>query len=93
MTSAASPAVVLKKFDRVNFRVGPHKAFQFARELVRIRVILVSELPAELVRRLFLIPAGTPVQALDAAFELLPANPTIAILPRAINTIPLIESV
>jgi nickel-dependent lactate racemase len=82
---------VLQKFDRFNFRVGPHKAFQFARELVRIRVILLSELPAELVRRLFLIPASTPEEALEAAFELLPAAPSVAILPRAINTIPLVE--
>lgn len=91
MIAATSPADVLQKFDRFNFRVGPHKAFQFARELVRIRVILLSELPAELVRRLFLLPASTPKEALGAAFDLLPAAPSVAILPRAINTIPLVE--
>lgn len=90
MTQAASPADALAKFDRVHFKVGPHKAFQFARILVRNPVILVSDLPADLVRRLHLIPASDAAEALRLAAERLPATARVAILPRAMNTIPLL---
>lgn len=90
MMRYASPAEVLEKFDRVDFRVGPHKAFQFARELVRIRVILVSEMPEDLVRKLYLIPSKSPQAAVQLAVEMLSPFARAAVMPRAINTIPLI---
>jgi len=90
MTGATSPSEVLEKFDRVNFQVGPHKAFQFARELVRIRVILLSEMPGDLVDRLLLIPAKSPEEAIRLAMGFLSNTARTAIMPRAINTIPLI---
>ncbi len=92
MTRSASAEEALAKFDRVNFHVGPHKAFQFARELVRIKVILVSEMAADLVRRLHLVPADDPATALDLALQILPSARRAAILPRAINTIPLLQN-
>lgn len=88
MTQASSPADALAKFDRVNFHVGPHKAFLFARELMRIQVILVSEMPDDLVRRLHLIPARNMENAVQLALEMLPAAALLAIMPHAINTIP-----
>lgn len=90
MTGANSPAEALAQFDRVNFKVGPHKAFQFARELVRIQVILVSEMAEDLVRRLHLIPAKTSEEAVRLALGRLPLAKRAAMMPRAINTIPLI---
>lgn len=90
MTQSTSPADALAKFDRVHFQVGPHKAFQFARILVRNPVILVSDMPADLVRRLHLIPASDSAEALRLAAERLPEAVHAAILPRAINTIPLL---
>lgn len=90
MTRYATPAEVLEYFDRKDFRVGPHKAFQFARELVRIKVILVSEMPASQVQKLHLIPAASPQAAIQLALGMLPAARTAAVMPRAINTIPLV---
>ncbi len=92
MTQSSSPAEALAKFDRVDFHVGPHKAFQFARELVRIQVILVSQMPDALVRRLHLIPASSTDEALKLVGEMLPPAPRTAIMPRAINTIPLLPA-
>ncbi len=82
---------VFEKFSHQEFKVGPHKAFQFAREMKRINVILVSDLPAEMVRSLLL----TPARDLKEAFEMARAlsgkdQPEIACLPRATNTIPFI---
>ncbi len=90
MQACSSPEDVLRKFDRENFQVGPHKAFQFARELVRIRVVLLSKMPAELVKRLFLNPASSPREAIAIAFDMLSQTNSVAVLPRAINTIPLV---
>ncbi len=88
MTQSASPEEALATFDRVNFHVGPHKAFQFARVLVRIKVILVSDMADDLVRKLHLIPARDPAQALELALRILPGARRAALMPRAINTIP-----
>ena len=48
---------VFAKFEREGFQIGPHKAFQIARDAARVRAILVSEMAPELVRRLLLTPA------------------------------------
>jgi len=88
MAGSSSPAEVLQKFDRVNFQVGPHKAFQFARELVRIHVILLSEMPDDLVRRLLLTPAKSSADAILLSMDILSNKARTAIMPRAINTIP-----
>jgi nickel-dependent lactate racemase len=92
MSQANSPADALAKFDRVNFQVGPHKAFQFARELVRIQVVLVSQMPEGLVRRLHLIPAENAADAIHLVMDRLPPAPRVAVMPRAINTIPLLQA-
>ncbi len=82
---------VFDKFSRQEFKVGPHKAFQFAREMKRIHVILVSDLPAKLVKSLLLTPAKDLEEALTKALSLSGIDqPDIACLPRATNTIPYI---
>ena len=84
------PRDVFPKFEKEGFRIGPHKAFQFARELIRIKVILVSEIPSDFVRSLFLIPEKDVQTAFEHAFSVLPHDVSLAIMPHAINTTPLI---
>lgn len=84
------PQDVFPKFEKEGFRIGPHKAFQFARELIRIKVILVSEIPSDFVRSLFLIPEKDVQTAFEHAFSVLPPDVSLAIIPHAINTTPLI---
>ena len=45
----SSSGTVFEKFRAVGFRVGPHKAFQVARDAARVKIILVSSMPADLV--------------------------------------------
>jgi lactate racemase len=79
---------VFAKFRREGFRVGPHKAFQIAREAGRVNLILVSDLPDELARKFFFMPfAGMP-QALETALAALPQMARIAVMPSATHTIP-----
>ena len=82
---------VFLRFKEQGFVVGPHKALQIARDAQRIRIILVSDMPSELVRKLLLTPASTLQTAFEQACQWLPESPTIAFLPRATNTIPSFE--
>jgi nickel-dependent lactate racemase len=88
MISMDTPEKALEQFRLREFVVGPHKAFQFARELSRIKVILVSSLDSELVKKLMLIPAANLQDAITKARNLVPPNPAFAILSHATNTIP-----
>lgn len=88
MFSVDTPEKALEQFKLREFVVGPHKAFQFARELIRIKVILVSSLDSELVRKLMLIPAANLPDAISKARNLVLPNPAFAILSHATNTIP-----
>jgi len=82
---------VFEKFKAEGFRVGPHKAFQVAREGVRIQIVVVSEMDAELVSRLLLTPANNLPEALSRVFGGLSSASHIAVMPRATNTIPIIR--
>jgi nickel-dependent lactate racemase len=92
MVGLSSPLEVFKKFQEVGFKVGPHKAFQVARDAARVRIVLLSQIPADLVSRLLMTPAGTPQEAYQEALGLLGASShdhlRVAVLPRATNTVP-----
>lgn len=79
-------------FRQLGFRVGPHKAFQVARDAARVGIILVSSIPAEKVKSLLMTPASNLQDAFDQARQRLGAGSDdplrIALLPRATNTIP-----
>jgi lactate racemase len=79
---------VFLKFQREGFRVGPHKAFQIAREAVRANLVLVSDLPDELARMFFFTPARSIQNALEMALAQLPEPARIAVMPFATHTIP-----
>lgn len=91
MEGVTTPDEVFAKMTRDGFQVGPHKALQFAREQKRIKIIVVSSLPPEQLRRLLLTPAANIDCALIEAFKSLPEHPRIAVMPKATNTIPFID--
>lgn len=93
MQGVASPYEAFEKFRTLGFRVGPHKAYQVAREAARVKIILVSSMPAQLVSRLLLTPAMSVDEAILMAQSILSTTPgaaslRAALLPRATNTIP-----
>jgi nickel-dependent lactate racemase len=89
MAGVLSYQQVFAKFEREGFRIGPHKAYQIARDASRLRVFLVSGLEPELVRRLLLTPAESIDSALGLVLPSLRSNARAGILPRASSTIPL----
>jgi nickel-dependent lactate racemase len=86
-----SHEAVLERFAREGYRIGPHKAFQIARDASRFTVRWHTSMPLDLAARLLLAPAAAFQPAIDeAAGRLAPAS-RIAILPRANATIPVLR--
>lgn len=88
VTGMSSHEAVIERFKREDFRLGPHKAFQIARDALRLHVQLVSEMDAARVKRLLLTPADDVQAAIDRALRELPAAAQIGIFPAANSTIP-----
>jgi nickel-dependent lactate racemase len=90
MEATPSYQAVFERFEREGFRIGPHKAYLIARDAARLRVVLVSAMAPDLVRRLLLRPA----QSLDEALSLVQADRSrpqrVAVMPWANATIPIL---
>lgn len=70
------------------FRIGPHKAYQLARDTERAQLLVCSDMSQELARRLLLDPADDLQTAVFSALEDLAPQERIAVLPHAASTIP-----
>jgi nickel-dependent lactate racemase len=86
-----SPNEVFAKIQKEGFKVGPHKALQFAREQKRIKIIVISGIEPDRLERLFLTPSSNLESAIKEAMKNLPMKPRIAVMPKATNTIPCIK--
>lgn len=82
---------VFIRFKQEGFRVGPHKAFQIARDAARVELRFFSDMEMDLTRALLLNPISNLQSAIDQAVQALPAAGRIGILPRASSTIPQIQ--
>jgi lactate racemase len=90
MEGVTSTEEVFGKLKEEGFKVGPHKALQFAREQKRIKIIVVSSIDEKRLQRLLLEPAANLDEAFRKALSYLPPSPSIAVLSKATNTIPLV---
>ena len=88
LTSKDSFSDVIESFKSMLFEIGPHKAFQLAKQAVTHKIILVSDIPEDQVKNIKLLHAKSLDQAVEIAGTLLPANPRIAVLPYATHTMP-----
>jgi lactate racemase len=79
---------VLERFQREGFRIGPHKAFQIARDGCGRRLLCVTEMPPALTSKLLLQRCASLEEALALALKDLPAAARIGLLPWANATIP-----
>jgi nickel-dependent lactate racemase len=82
---------VMASFQQEGFRVGPHKAFQIARDAASVRLLWLSEMPDAFVRQMLLTPVGSLEAALARAFAGLPVEARIGIMPLANATIPIVQ--
>jgi nickel-dependent lactate racemase len=82
---------VLQCFNAEGFRLGPHKAYQIARDASQFRLLFCSEMDEAYARFLLLNPVCNLQTAIDKALAVLPSDERIGILPHASSTIPFIE--
>ncbi|GAP10838.1 uncharacterized conserved protein [Bellilinea caldifistulae] len=87
-----TPDEVIFKFQQMDFQIGAHKAYQIALQVKRNHLILVSEMPHELVRKFFITPANSIEQAIEIAQNLLPEKFSAVILPHATALLPKFQS-
>ncbi|MBT8198446.1 MAG: nickel-dependent lactate racemase [Acidimicrobiia bacterium] len=85
VSNHTSHEAVLEAFRNEGFRIGPHKAFQIARDTVEVQLLVVSDMPDELTDRLLLTAAANLQSALGEAAS---TGAGIAVLPHASTTIP-----
>jgi len=78
----------LEKFKRIEFKVGPHKAYQFAKIGSRIRIVLKSAIPSDQVENLLLAPCDDLQTGIGEEINRLGGHPRIAVLPLASITLP-----
>ncbi|MBO1720449.1 nickel-dependent lactate racemase [Extibacter sp. GGCC_0201] len=71
-----------------NFQLGGHKAAAIAMMLENADVFLVSELPDDLVRKIFLEPKTSAQEALNCAFERLGKDAKVLAMPYGGSTLP-----
>ena len=83
-----SHQAIIREFQEGFFEVGPHKAFQIARDAVRVNIVLVSEISPKIVKEWKLTPS-TP-ELLQPLVDWIAARLTpdarIAILPASTRT-------
>ena len=88
MEGVTSHEAVFEKFKREGFRVGPHKAYQIARDAARVRVLILAQMPDEFTRRLLLNPVASLGEALLIALRDVPPGGRVGVMPAGNSTIP-----
>jgi len=83
---------IIKQFIAEGFRVGPHKAFQIARDASKVHLHWYSEMDIGNAHRLLLNPVTDLQGAVDSALASLKSGNLIGVLPHAASTIPTIDS-
>lgn len=86
-----SHQAVLERYAREGYRIGPHKAWQIARDAVQLRVLFLSEMTPDFARHLLLPPVTSLEEALSLALSDLPSEARIGIMPLANATIPVMR--
>jgi len=87
MTKSPSPDFMVERIAR-DFQLGGHKAAAIAMILQRGDVYLVSDLPDDFVRGIFLTPFSSPDKALSAAFEKMGKDASVLVMPYGGSTLP-----
>ncbi len=82
---------VFERFKREGFRIGPHKAFQIARDASKVHLLFLSQMSPDFTRSLLIDPVSDLQQAVNLVLSQLPLEARIAIMPRATSTIPYLK--
>jgi nickel-dependent lactate racemase len=81
-----SPHEVVEDFQRNKFRMGVHKAFLWARSLIKAQVYLCSALDETMTHGLMVLPAKNIQEALERIEAKYVQPPRVALIPKASST-------
>ena len=87
MVGKLSYAAVIEQFQMEGFHIGPHKAYQIARDASKIRLMFYSEMDENLARALLLNPIRDLQTAVELALADLQPGERVGVLPYAVSTI------
>ena len=79
---------VIHDFESQHFEIGPHKAYQLAKQIAEYNISLVSSMPPGDVANLKVRYESDLKTAIGHALENLPEDAKIAVLPYATHTMP-----
>jgi len=82
---------IFQHFSAEGFRIGPHKAYQIARDASKVRFMFYSEMDIDFSKALLLNPVTDLQAALDTALADLRPNEHIGFIPHASSTIPYVK--
>jgi nickel-dependent lactate racemase len=82
---------VIRDFESMDFEIGPHKAYQLAKQALEHEIFLISSMGLEDVERLKLNYRADIQTALDELLADTPKDIRIAVLPYATHTMPKIR--
>jgi len=91
MTTSESPEAMIERIGR-DFQLGGHKAAAIAMTLKKAQVWLVSDLPDDFVRSIFLTPQPSVQEALNLSLAELGTNASVLAMPYGGSTLPRICS-
>jgi lactate racemase len=86
MKDVNSPDEAIHKFQSEEFRIGPHKAFQLAKQAKRVHIGLVSSMDSSTCEQFFCTPIN--VDNFSTFPKLNSLECEVAIMPDAVATIP-----
>lgn len=90
LLSAPTAHSMIERIGR-EFQLGGHKAAAIAMVLENAEIDLVSDMPDDLVERIFLKPMPSAQAALDAAFARLGRDATVLAMPYGGSTLPRVK--
>lgn len=76
---------------RKNFELGGHKAAAIALVEKKAKVFIVSDLPEEMSRKLYMEPCSSMSEALDKAFSGLGSDAGVLLMPHGGSTLPVVR--
>jgi nickel-dependent lactate racemase len=83
---------VFQSFSAEGFQIGPHKAYQIARDASKVRFMFYSEMDVDFSKALLLNPITDLQAALDTALAELGPGEHVGFLPHASSTIPYVKA-
>jgi nickel-dependent lactate racemase len=91
ITGHTTPKEVIKDFESKDFEIGPHKAYQLAKQVMDHEIYLISSLNLKDVESLKLNHRANIQSTLDEVLNGLQKDTKIAVLPYATHTMPKIR--